>query len=406
MYLNEAKASAVMESSGIDGLIVTAEANLRYVSGFGGTGHPMETFAVLPRSPSIPPTLGAGHRALVLLAANPTWMSNLVTYEQMQFANVFPQPGGSPDELLPITPEIDAELRRLLKEARKTGSDNPVESLARTLRELRLDRARLGFDDMYLAHRLREEHLRDLRIAPARETMFRIRLVKTAEELANVRRAAEVNQAAFQEAVAAVGDGVDTADVVAAFASAALRMGAAPAWQGFLTGPFETVGWNQLHKILRRGDVLPAGGLTAYNSYHSDIGRSIVVGPSTPALRRAHGVVRAAFDGLSPHIRPGAATGELFESVMEGAGRAGGDENRLGVYCHSIGLEVLELPHPVRHDPEREGFVLAPDVTFCVFVMYRSPETGHVVSAEEQYIVTETGCESLCELPLELIEAG
>ena len=143
MNLNEVRAYAFMESNGLDALVATTPANVRYVSDFGGTGYPLETFAVLPRSPSIPPTLGAGHRALVLLAANPTWMPSFVTFEQVQFANIFPQPGDSPDQLLSITPEVDGEVRRLLKEARKTGADNPVEALARTLRNLQLERATL-----------------------------------------------------------------------------------------------------------------------------------------------------------------------------------------------------------------------------------------------------------------------
>lgn len=406
MNLNEVRAYAFMESNGLDALVATTPANVRYVSDFGGTGYPLETFAVLPRSPSIPPTLGAGHRALVLLAANPTWMPSFVTFEQVQFANIFPQPGDSPDQLLSITPEVDGEVRRLLKEARKTGADNPVEALARTLRNLQLERATLGFDDISLAYRLRDEYLHDLQIVSAQEIMLRIRLVKTDEELKSVRRAAEVNQEALQEALAVARDGEDIADVIAAFRSAVSKRGAVPARMGFLTGPFETVLWDQLHRVLKRGDVFPSGALTAYNSYHSDFGRSIVVGPPTPEQERAHRVVRAAFAGLPSHIKPGIGTAELFDSVMESVNQAGGDAKRLDMYCHAIGLEVLELPHPIRHDVDREGFVLEPGVTFCVFVMYRSPETNEVLAAEEQYIVTAAGHESLCTLPLELIEVG
>ena len=74
MYLNRARALQVMEQNNLDGLVATTSQNLAYLADYRFMGYGrFDAFAVLPRADSVPPALLLGHRALVFLAANPTW---------------------------------------------------------------------------------------------------------------------------------------------------------------------------------------------------------------------------------------------------------------------------------------------------------------------------------------------
>ena len=400
MFLNQARATELMEASNLDGLVVSTPVNVRYVSNFSGLGRELDAFAVLPRSSSIPPTLGVGHRGIVMLAADPTWMPNIVTFEQTQFANVFPQPGLPYNELVCTTPEIKQQMRLLLTQSRNLPTNDGVEAIALCLKELGLDKARLGFDDLYVAQVLRERHRLEVRATVAGELLQQSRLIKTADELHCIRQASRINQEALQETYDMAREGVDVADLAFVYRAAVMRMGGVQGGgQGFQTGPAETGLAEQLHKTLKKGDVLPTGGLAAYNSYNSDFGRSLVVGPPNRGVRKAHKVMAEAIEDVATLIGPGVRTSVLLHSTMNSVSRRGGDVNRLGLYCHSIGLEILEFAHHVGMN----GFVLEPGVTFCLYVMYRC-ETGEFLALEEQYIVAEDGTESMCSMPLQMVE--
>ena len=402
MYPNQSRALDAMERNGLDGLVVTTPTNLYYVSNFRALGTEFDAFAVLPRSSAAPPTLGVGHRGVVFLAANPTPIPNIITFEQPQFANVFPQPGAPYQGFFPTTRAIEAEIRRLLKEAHNTSTSDGLEALTYCLRDLGLEKARLGFDDLEVAQLLRERYLPNLQARGARELFWQIRLVKTDEEVQIMREGARIHQEALQEAFDAACVGVDVAELAHVFSMALVKRGSMPVGGiGFYTGPTEVALSAQLHNVLKKGDVLVGAGMSNYRSYNVEIGRTIAVGPPSRRQATVHMAVAAAFNQAESLIRPGLKTNEIFRCVMETVSREGGDVDKLGIYCHSIGLDVLEFPHHI----QREGFVLEPNVCLCLYIFHKGPN-GEIIALEDQFLVTDGGRECLATMPRHLIEVA
>ena len=396
MYLNYPRALAMMERDNLGGLVVTAPKNLSYVTGYRSSGVDIDAYGILPRSPESLPTLVMAHRALVSLAANPSWIENILTFEQTQYASLFPQPGAAYDQLVPTTPTIEAEMRRLLNHARNLQTNDGLEGLAQALRELGLEESRLGFDDLEVAEELKAQHLPELVSRGAHDILRRIRLVKTPEEMQNLRRAAELTQEALKETINVAGEGADVAEVADAFRLAAVKRGAVPAGHGgFLTGSAERGLAAQYHHRMKQGEVFLFGCVASYQGYFSDFVRTVVVGPPSEEQTKAHHLLESSFDRLNSIIGPGINTSEIAGAIADTVVTEGGDIGRLALNIHSMGQDIVEIQHHMR----QPGFMLEPGVCFCVYPLYKSAEAGDVFSIEHNYLVTDDGWELLDTWP-------
>ena len=401
MYLNEPRAKELVRAQGLDGLVATTPVNLLYVSGFHSGQVGVDAFGIVPASDKVPLTLVLVHKGMVSLGADHTWMTNIRTYEQSAYRNLFPKPGEAYDKLLPTTPAIDEEWRRLLKESRHLPTNDPYEALALTLRELGLENARLGFDSTEVGEIVGERHLPDLKPAPARELLLHIRMVKTDDEADNLRRSARLNQESLEEAIGTIREGADVADIATTFRTAVVKRGSMPAPHGgFLTGSGERALAARHHHVLKKGDVLFCGAVSTNNSYFSDFLRTFVVGPPSATQVASHRFLEGAFQALRPLMVPGINSSEVGKAVFKAMEDQGADVNNVGMNIHTMGLEIVELEHHV----EGVGFPLEPNVCFDVYVLYKEPESGDIFSIERNYLVTEDGWEHLDTLPEALIE--
>ena len=403
MNLNQPRAMEMMEHRNLDGIIVSTARNLSYAMDFPSPGVEVDAFGILPRSEQIPPTLVLAHRAIVTLAANPSWIKNILTYEHTAYVNLFPSPGTAFDQLVPTTPEIESEMRRILKEAKPLPTNDPLEGLALGIRQLGLDKSRLGFDDLELGEELKERHLPGITITGARGLLNQIKLVKTPEEVQKLRASAKSNHEALLEALSVAREGADVSDVATAFRMAVTKRGGTPAPNGgYLTGSAERGLAPVYHHKMKRGDVMFSGAVSTYNAYYSDFVRTMVVGPPTPGQVATHKLVESTFDQLESVIKPGINSIEVGRSITQTIAREGGDVNKLALNIHSMGQDIVELAHHIRQD----GFPLESNVCFCVYVLYKDPSDGQVFSIEHNYIVTKDGHEVLEKMPHDLIEVS
>ena len=279
MYLNEERARKLMEQEGLDAVVVTRPLNVLYVAGYHSGWVDIDSLGIVPRSPLIPTTLVVAHRGLVTLAADRTWVENVRTFNHKYTGRLVPKPGEHSYRLHPTSPSIDKELHRLIREAQHIDTYDAYEALAIALRELGLDRGRLGFDEMEVGEIVRERHLPDMTSTRAFELVRRIRMVKTSDEIEELRAAARMNRAAVEEALGVIKEGADLADVAITYRSAIIKLGGVPAAHGgFGSGAGERSLAARYHHTLIKGDVMWASGVSSYNSYFSDTVRTYVVG--------------------------------------------------------------------------------------------------------------------------------
>lgn len=386
MYLNEERARQILEQEGLDAVVVTRPLNLLYVAGFHNGWVDIDAFGIIPRSSQIPTTLLVGHRGLPTLAADQTWVKNIRTFDQKYTGNLIPRPGELSYKLHTTTTAIDAELQRLLREAKHIQTFDVYEALAKTLTELGLDKGRVAFDEMEVGEAAKEQQLPNITSARGFELVRRIRMVKTPDEIVELRTAAKITTTAIEETLSTLGEGADLSQAAITFRTAIARQGGFPAGHGgYVSGSGERSLVSRYPHLLKKGDIMWTSGVASYNAYYSDFVRTYVVGPPTSEQAETHSLLESTFERLDEVKRPGVNSSEVAKSIIQTVKDAGGDIDHLEMNIHTMGVEIVEL----QHQPWEEGFPLEPNVCFDVFVLYKPG--ADVFSIERNYVVNQDG---------------
>lgn len=278
-----------------------------------------------------------------------------------------------------------------------------------------------------------QQEFPEAQLANVSPLILRGRLVKTEEEVANMREAVELWKKGHEAIMEAAGPGVREHEVAAAMEHAA-RMGGGdgtvwqrrwdadlPAGGIVASGPnawkvsgqamtvtgvglSQALPWGPSSRSLEEGDLMVVDFDIAYKGYHCDITRTYCIGEPSDYQEDLWNWLLELHLQVVDAIRPGVTGEELYVLASRLAERAGFSENFMGVGAergayigHSIGLELDELPvlGPGSHDPLPEGAVVTVEPKFMI------PEVGAVM-VEDDILVTKGGNEVISTLDREL----
>lgn len=240
------------------------------------------------------------------------------------------------------------------------------------------------------------------------------KLVKTPDELACIRTACRITDAAMVDVQAALAPGIRQIDLSAAFVRRAFELGATAnildaIWQVMpesraagvwtvhedLALPLSTT-----ERELARGDVLWIDVSISYGGYCSDFGRTWIVGQDPTARQQAqYAKWRDIRDSVLAVTRAGATCADLAEAAIEanGGGKPWLPHFYLG---HGIGVGPAEMPM-VGTDLGEEfdkNFVLEAGTTFVLEPVVWEDGTGGYRS-EDIIVITEEGFIQLTDYP-------
>jgi Xaa-Pro aminopeptidase len=242
----------------------------------------------------------------------------------------------------------------------------------------------------------------------AENLVARLREVKDADELARMRRAAELGCALFQVALEVIEPGVPELEVAAAMELIARKEGA----DGM---SFETIVASGKRSALPHGRAtaatLPARGFVTLDfgvlldGYCSDMTRTVHIGKAAAEARSVYHSVLAAQVAAVAAVMPGATCGKVDEaarSVLRSARISGKSLAKFFTHStgHGVGLEIHEGPRVAAKQEQ----TLAPGMVITVEPgVYLPGKFG--VRIEDMVAVTATGGEVLTAAsPKELIE--
>ena len=163
---------------------------------------------------------------------------------------------------------------------------------------------------------------------PLDSAYTRLRLVKSDEELAWVRRGAALTDAAVHAIAAQAAAGVDERRLGDIAERAYVADGGTTHIHYFAATPMDEprlavpAQWPST-RALREGDALTCEVSASFWDYTGQLLRTFAIGAEPPALyRELHEVADAAFDAILARLRPGATAAELVEAsgVIEDAG--------------------------------------------------------------------------------------
>ncbi len=274
----------------------------------------------------------------------------------------------------------------------------------RALDALGLTAARIGVEPT----RLRVLELRFLEAAAPQavflsgaEVIAQLRLRKEEDEIAALRRAVAIAEAAFQAALATFRAGMTERQLAAEIVIQLLRHGSEPEL------PFQPIvaaGPNAANphatpteRPIAPGDLVIVDWGANHQGYFSDLTRTLAVGAVDPELERIARLVAEANAAARAEVRPGLPAGKVDAAARRVIAQAGYGDFFLHRTGHGLGLEVHEPPFLYAGNRQP----LAQGMTFTVEPGIYLPGRGGV-RIEDDLVVTDQGSETLSTLPRDL----
>lgn len=280
------------------------------------------------------------------------------------------------------------------------GKAARIDAIGQVLREAGATAAQVGIELGFLAHddvmRLRQR-LPACRFVDADPILQAATAVKFPEEIALIRRAAQLVDAGVAAAVAACRPGTSEIEVAAEASAAMLRGGAEfinhmtvrSGPHAYGNHPFPT------GRVLRQGDCVQIDIGCVHAGYVSDTNRTKVVGRPTAGQASLLRTGQAMLEAAIAAVIPGASASSIWDAAVGVAGRAGmRDRVILPFVGHGIGLSLHELPF-VNADATT---TLEPGMVLAIEPGVYAEDIG-CSRPEDMVLVTETGAELLTHFP-------
>ncbi|MFC2967580.1 M24 family metallopeptidase [Acidimangrovimonas pyrenivorans] len=304
-----------MKASGLDALLVTTEADLRYLTGFLTRFWESPTrpwFAVLPAKGApiaVIPGIGAE-----LMAT--TWIADIRTWPA-------PRPG---DDGVGLLAEV---LAGLVPASGAVGLPmGPASQLRMPLADFKT-----------LRHRLAPR-----RFADAAGLIADTRAIKSEPEIARIREICAIAGRAFDRVPGFATTGTPLSRIFREFQIALLDEGAD--WVPYVAGGAGPGGYGDVispasDRPLAAGDVLMLDTGAVKAGYFCDYDRNWSVGKPAAETAAAQALLHAATEAGLAAARPGATAADVFHAMQRVIARAGeaGAGGRLG---HGVGMQLTE----------------------------------------------------------------
>lgn len=260
----------------------------------------------------------------------------------------------------------------------------------------------LGTMPVSFLDRLKRGRLSNAKFVDMTEALDAIKAVKSADEMALIRKTAEMQDVALDAAFAAIEPGKRDIEIAAIAEHACLNMGSE---QGLYLAcshaPGQPAFFANRHlqnRVMREGDCFTllvesngAGG------FFTEISRTCVLGKASQEMQDEFGVLLEARKFTLDLLKPGASSKEIWDAYngfMRKKGRP--EEKRL--FCHGQGYDMVERPL-VRFD---EPMRLAKDMYVACHPTYLSANYFNTIC--DNFLIRADGTERLHKFPEKIVE--
>lgn len=357
------RARKLMTREKLDGILVTSEPNLEYLSGFttqfAWSSPSRPWYFVLPRvgrPTAVIPEIGITNWLATSWVTDP---ADMLTWPS-------PRPENEGLDLL------SGAITKIKRRYGRFGVELGPET-------------RLGMAPADLM-RLRGM-IKPFELADGAGVMRELRLIKSKAEVARIKRACDIAADSFDALPALVQPGDTEKDVCRKFSAHMLLGGADKTpYTAFGSGQicYDSIIMGPTGRKLRKGDVFLIDTGCKYDGYYSDFDRNVAIGEPHDEVKHIHDLLyRAVEAGIAASV-PGNTAAGVFAAqakVLEDAGIEIGNVGRFG---HGLGKQMTELfsNKPGDETKLRPGVVL----TIEPSAMFRGRK---ILVHEEDLVVTE-----------------
>ncbi len=288
---------------------------------------------------------------------------------------------------------------------------NPAADLKALAAELGLGGRRIGVE--YDSYGLTAANGRRLDVAfegfatlvDGSRLVDRLRVVKSPEELAYVRRAGELADRADAAALALVRAGADEGDVLAAQHGAIFRAGGDYPGNEFIIGSGADAllcRYKSGRRVLDARDQITLEFAGSYRRYHAAVMRTAVVGEPRPLHLTYHRAAREALLACEAELKPGRTAGDGFAAHARVLDAHGLSQHRLNACGYSLGAKFT----PSWMDPpmfyEANPWVIEPGMVVFAHMILMDSESETALCLGRTSIVGGGGAEPITMADLSL----
>jgi Xaa-Pro dipeptidase len=245
-----------------------------------------------------------------------------------------------------------------------------------------------------MEYRLVKSNLQEANIVQAEEVMAPLRLCKDTGEIASMRKAAKICEAALEEVVSGITPGMTENQIAGRLSSALLTHGgeSIPFTPQVLSGPRSALPHGgPTERKITPGDLLLFDFVTKIDGYFADITRTFIVGrePDKRQQQIYQTVLKANQTGRDA-IAPGLTCESIDSQVRSVIDSEGFGKNFVHRTGHGLGLEVHEPPYLVEGSKMKLEGGMAVTVEPGIYF-----EGWGGVRIEDDVVVSTDGGESL-----------
>ena len=245
----------------------------------------------------------------------------------------------------------------------------------------------------------------EIEFVSAESVLSGLRIKKDESEIAAMRKAVQIAEAALKATLPSIKVGITEAQIASELTIQLLKAGSESAL------PFEPIvasGSNSANphavpteRRLQKGDLLVIDWGATYQGYISDLTRSFAVGELTPEFAKIANSVYLANRAGCSKVKPGISAGEIdtaTRKVISDAGYGSFFTHRTG---HGIGMQAHEAPYIFSGNETP----LEPGMSFTVEPGIYLPGKGGI-RIEDNVVVTPNGVDVLSSLDREIQVIG
>ena len=227
-------------------------------------------------------------------------------------------------------------------------AESPIDVLADVLKEKGLTDKKVGIEMTYLAAayymRLRE-HLPGVNLVSSEPLFNDLRAIKTPEEVAHLKHAANVTEQAVYEAFAAAHAGSTEKEIADDMNIRQLALGANENSFCILGAGLNTLIAHHFAgaKQLEKGELLGVDLGSRFNGYYSDVARTAVCGTPSEKQRDTYKRLREAQRDTIAQMRPGVRVCDVYNHCKK-AFEDRGLTLTMPHIGHSLGIGVHDYP--------------------------------------------------------------
>lgn len=225
----------------------------------------------------------------------------------------------------------------------------------------------------------------------------RVRLIKSEEEILQIRRAGEIADKALGDVQTVIKEGVKEADIAAKIYSSLLDSGCEVTRVAVIVGKHPGFPEKTGQRHVEKNQLIMMFPKFTYNGYFVDITRMAMVGEPSSEERMIESAIIDSHNAASSIVKPGVTYDQVDQvgrAVLEEFGLAKFFTHGIG---HGLGIDTHEPPYT------RTNAILEAGMVFTIEPsIYRPGQPA--MRVEDTFVVTENGCDRLTNLPINIFK--